>query len=264
MRVPTSFPIDPNLGNPSNTTQVNTSSNLHTPTRQQPHLPSFQHHYDTRPQQSNTSTTTTTTTTNPGTDLRTTAAQYNSYPQDYHQQHQTPQTDYSGYDTSFGTEDQGTPNQLLQQHQQQPTSSTAPATDPESQEIRRLAFAALTESVENLANRTRAEENGTNGEKARQMFGMSWLMRNCEVSNGATPRNRVYARYVSLCATERLKPLNPASFGKLVRAVYPDIKTRRLGVRGQSKYHYCGIKLRDDDPNAPTPDISGEVDESIP
>ena len=94
------------------------------------------------------------------------------------------------------------------------------------------------------------------------MFGMSWLMRNCEVSAGATPRNRVYARYVSLCASERLKPLNPASFGKLVRAVYPDIKTRRLGVRGQSKYHYCGIKLRDDDPNAPTPDISGEVDET--
>ena len=96
------------------------------------------------------------------------------------------------------------------------------------------------------------------------MFGMSWLMRNCEVSTGATPRNRVYARYVSLCATERLKPLNPASFGKLVRAVYPDIKTRRLGVRGQSKYHYCGIKLRDDDPNAPTPDISGDVEDSIP
>lgn len=95
------------------------------------------------------------------------------------------------------------------------------------------------------------------------MFGMSWLMRNCEVSTGATPRNRVYARYVSLCANERLKPLNPASFGKLVRAVYPDIKTRRLGVRGQSKYHYCGIRLRDDDPNAQTPDIPGEADDSI-
>ena len=118
--------------------------------------------------------------------------------------------------------------------------------------------------MEVLANRTRAEENGPNGEKARQMFGMSWLMRNCEVSAGATPRNRVYARYVSLCAAERLKPLNPASFGKLVRAVYPDIKTRRLGVRGQSKYHYCGIKLRDDDPNASTPDISGDVEEYSP
>ena len=257
MRVPT-FPIDPNLGGPSPTHNNNTTAtaNVHaavglaTPTNQP--LPSFQHHYDTRPQAG-------------GTDPRT---QYNSYPQEYHphttQQHQTPQTDYSGYDTSFGTEDQGTPttNTILQPQQAQQQSSSTPATDPESQEIRRLAFAALAESVEVLANRTRAEENGPNGEKTRQMFGMSWLMRNCEISAGATPRNRVYARYVSLCASERLKPLNPASFGKLVRAVYPDIKTRRLGVRGQSKYHYCGIKLRDDDLNAPTPDISGEIDET--
>jgi RFX DNA-binding domain len=266
MRVPT-FPIDPNLGGPSSTNNqiasttasTNAAAVLSTPTNQP--LPSFQHHhYDTRPQSGGGGSG----------DPRT---QYNSYPQEFHQhttqQHQTPQTDYSGYDTSFGTEDQGTPTTsaaILQQQQQsaghQQTPSTPTATDPESQEIRRLAFAALTESVEVLANRTRAEENGPNGEKARQMFGMSWLMRNCEVSAGATPRNRVYARYVSLCASERLKPLNPASFGKLVRAVYPDIKTRRLGVRGQSKYHYCGIKLRDDDPNAPTPDISGEADET--
>jgi regulatory factor X len=142
-------------------------------------------------------------------------------------------------------------------------SQTSGTVDPESQEIRRLAFAAIAEPIDILANRTRAEENGPNGEKARQMFGMSWLMRNCETSHGATPRNRVYARYVGLCANERLKPLNPASFGKLVRAVYPEIKTRRLGVRGQSKYHYCGIKLRDDDPNAATPDISGDLEDSI-
>jgi RFX DNA-binding domain len=250
------FPIDPNLGRasaaPHNSSSQNAAVGLASSSTQP--LPPFQHSYDTRPQSS-------------GGDPRT---HYNSYPADYHQQHQTPQTDYGGYDTSFGTDDQGTPtsNTVLpaQSQGQQPTSGASaagPNTDPESQEIRRLAFAALAESIEDLANRTRAEENGSNGEKARQMFGMSWLMRNCEVSAGATPRNRVYARYVSLCATERLKPLNPASFGKLVRAVYPDIKTRRLGVRGQSKYHYCGIKLRDDDPNAATPDILADVDDGI-
>jgi regulatory factor X len=222
------------------------SASLSTPPGQA--LPSFQHHYNTRPQSSG--------------DAR---SQYNttpsSFPPDYsHHQNQTPQTDYSSYDTSFATDDQGTPSgvPLLTT-----TPVTAPTTDPESQEIRRLAFAAVAESIDVVANRTRAEENGPNGEKARQIFGMGWLLRNCEVSHGATPRNRVYARYVSLCANERLKPLNPASFGKLVRAVYPEIKTRRLGVRGQSKYHYCGIKLRDDDPNAPTPDISGDVEDSI-
>ena len=124
MRVPT-FPIDPNLGgntpthqNTTSTNSVNSAAGLSTPTNQTG-LPSFQHHYDTRPQSSST-------------DPRA-QQQYNSYnPQEYHQhattqqQHQTPQTDYSGYDTSFGTEDQGTPttNAILQQQQQQPTTST--------------------------------------------------------------------------------------------------------------------------------------------
>jgi hypothetical protein len=247
MRVP-AFPIDPNLGGPSAATGA-AAAGLSTPTTTQP-LPSFQHHYNTRPQS--------------GGDPRThyTSTPNNTFQTDYHHHttpHQTPQTDYSGYDTSFGTEDQGTPSATTGL----PSQSANANADPEAQEIRRLAFASLAEPIETVANRTRSEENGPNGEKVRQMFGMSWLMRNCEVSTGATPRNRVYARYVSLCANERLKPLNPASFGKLVRAVYPDIKTRRLGVRGQSKYHYCGIKLRDDDPNAPTPDISGEVDDNI-
>ncbi|WAR64075.1 hypothetical protein PtB15_16B235 [Puccinia triticina] len=33
-----------------------------------------------------------------------------------------------------------------------------------------------------------------------------------------------------------------ACFGKSVRQSFPNIKTRRLGVRGNSKYHYCGIR----------------------
>lgn len=33
-----------------------------------------------------------------------------------------------------------------------------------------------------------------------------------------------------------------------IRQVFPDIRTRRLGTRGQSKYHYYGIKVRCDSP----------------
>jgi regulatory factor X len=40
--------------------------------------------------------------------------------------------------------------------------------------------------------------------------------------------------------------LNPASFGKLVRVLFPGLKTRRLGVRGESKYHYVNFTLRED------------------
>lgn len=60
------------------------------------------------------------------------------------------------------------------------------------------------------------------------------------------PRNRVYSKYAERCGTERVIPLNPASFGKLVRVIFPGIQTRRLGVRGESKYHYVDLALIND------------------
>ena len=63
------------------------------------------------------------------------------------------------------------------------------------------------------------------------------------------PRGRVYANYASRCATERITVLNPASFGKLVRVLFPGLKTRRLGVRGESKYHYVNFALVEDQPD---------------
>lgn len=47
-------------------------------------------------------------------------------------------------------------------------------------------------------------------------------------------------------------PLNPASFGKLVRVIFPGIQTRRLGVRGESKYHYVDLALEEEQPNMPS------------
>lgn len=65
------------------------------------------------------------------------------------------------------------------------------------------------------------------------------------------PRNRVYSQYATRCGTERVIPLNPASFGKLVRVIFPGIQTRRLGVRGESKYHYVDLALEEEAPNMP-------------
>lgn len=57
--------------------------------------------------------------------------------------------------------------------------------------------------------------------------------------------------------------LNPASFGKLVRVLFPGLKTRRLGVRGESKYHYVNFSLKEDQPelaeaqrNVPAPSFT--------
>lgn len=93
------------------------------------------------------------------------------------------------------------------------------------------------------------------------------LQKNCERvpdASVAVPRNRVYARYVGICANERIKPLNPASFGKLVRLMFPEIKTRRLGVRGQSKYHYCGIRLAGEQSSPKVSQGSGSASGSEP
>ncbi|CAZ81462.1 unnamed protein product [Tuber melanosporum] len=109
-------------------------------------------------------------------------------------------------------------------------------------ELRRLAEENKTVPLDELARRVRNDENTPSAEKTRQVYGLGWYVSPCPL-RVAVPRNRVYARYVGICANERIKPLNPASFGKLVRLMFPEIKTRRLGVRGQSKYHYCGIRL---------------------
>lgn len=70
----------------------------------------------------------------------------------------------------------------------------------------------------------------------------------CTRGKGSVPRGRVYANYASKCATERITVLNPASFGKLVRVLFPGLKTRRLGVRGESKYHYVNFTLTEEQP----------------
>ena len=41
-----------------------------------------------------------------------------------------------------------------------------------------------------------------------------------------------------------IEPVNAASFGKLIRSLFPGLKTRRLGTRGHSKYHYYGIRIK--------------------
>ncbi|ODQ66448.1 hypothetical protein NADFUDRAFT_23243, partial [Nadsonia fulvescens var. elongata DSM 6958] len=135
-------------------------------------------------------------------------------------------------------------------------ASTLRSSQETEDELKRIAHSYMDTSLGTLSERVRESELTPNSERSRQIYGMAWLMRNCEgLTDAAVPRNRIYARYVSICSEYVLKPLNPASFGKLVRMIFPDIKTRRLGVRGQSKYYYCGIRLigEQNNPSGGTP-----------
>lgn len=46
------------------------------------------------------------------------------------------------------------------------------------------------------------------------------------------------------CNEHKLDAVNAASFGKLIRSVFTGLRTRRLGTRGNSKYHYYGIRVK--------------------
>ncbi|KAL2068013.1 hypothetical protein VTL71DRAFT_16111 [Oculimacula yallundae] len=115
-------------------------------------------------------------------------------------------------------------------------------------EMRQLFHANKHRSLPDVATELHGNERGPQSERQRQVFAMLWIDSVCDKGKGSVPRGRVYANYVSRCATERVTVLNPASFGKLVRVLFPGLKTRRLGVRGESKYHYVNFSLKDDQP----------------
>ncbi|XP_045493029.1 MHC class II regulatory factor RFX1 [Colias croceus] len=89
---------------------------------------------------------------------------------------------------------------------------------------------------------------------------VQWLLDHYETAEGVSlPRSTLYAHYLRHCATHRLEPVNAASFGKLIRSVFVGLRTRRLGTRGNSKYHYYGIRAK---PTAPrdSPTFQNKLD----
>ncbi|KAK3499876.1 uncharacterized protein B0T23DRAFT_309304 [Neurospora hispaniola] len=116
-------------------------------------------------------------------------------------------------------------------------------------EMRQLYVANRHRNLQEVAEELHGNERGPHSERTRQVFAMLWISQVCSKGKGSVPRGRVYANYASRCATERITVLNPASFGKLVRVLFPGLKTRRLGVRGESKYHYVNFQLREDQPD---------------
>ena len=74
---------------------------------------------------------------------------------------------------------------------------------------------------------------------------VEWLLENFEPYDGVSlARCTLYAHYLHHCRENQLDAMNAASFGKLIRSIFLGLKTRRLGARGNSKYHYYGIRVK--------------------
>eukprot|EP00118_Oscarella_pearsei_P014782 m.129196 g.129196 ORF g.129196 m.129196 type:complete len:818 (+) comp37969_c1_seq3:796-3249(+) len=87
---------------------------------------------------------------------------------------------------------------------------------------------------------------------------VQWLVDNYETAEGVSlPRSTLYNHYLRHCQSGGLEPVNAASFGKLIRSVFLGLRTRRLGTRGNSKYHYYGIRIK---PSSPLNALTQEDD----
>lgn len=104
----------------------------------------------------------------------------------------------------------------------------------------------LSDASFNIRNAKENRSLHVQRKKQQQLFALASLIKTVRVSeNSVCPRNVVYSRYVEICRKYGVNQICNAAFGKLVKVFYPGIKTRRLGVRGSSRYNYCGIELID-------------------
>lgn len=109
------------------------------------------------------------------------------------------------------------------------------------------AFGRMTISpdhaLEKLAANVRVATTTSASDRAKQIFVQAWLTANyAPYPDGNVPRQGLYFSYRRVCDQYGIPHINTATLGKAIRLCFPTIKTRRLGVRGNSKYHYCGIR----------------------
>ncbi|KAL5507973.1 hypothetical protein ACEPAH_5591 [Sanghuangporus vaninii] len=98
-------------------------------------------------------------------------------------------------------------------------------------------------ALEQLAANVRAATTTSASDRAKQIFVQAWLNANyAPYPDGNVPRQGLYLSYRRVCDQYGIPHINTATLGKAIRLCFPAIKTRRLGVRGNSKYHYCGIR----------------------
>uniref|UniRef100_A0A8B9DJ97 DNA-binding protein RFX8 n=1 Tax=Anser cygnoides TaxID=8845 RepID=A0A8B9DJ97_ANSCY len=72
-----------------------------------------------------------------------------------------------------------------------------------------------------------------------------WIADNFYLCEGCTvPRWLLYEMYIENCSPDAKDQVNSATFGKLIRLVFPGLGTRRLGTRGSARYHYDGIAIK--------------------
>ncbi|XP_074035917.1 uncharacterized protein isoform X2 [Leptinotarsa decemlineata] len=114
--------------------------------------------------------------------------------------------------------------------------------NPLSQVEKFLLFLKLPGEVTNAVDPFRQTLNPL-GSRSEIYRTISWIKTHLEEDpDTSLPKQEVYNDYHNYCVTNTIKPLSQADFGKVMKQVYPKVRARRLGTRGNSRYCYSGLR----------------------
>uniref|UniRef100_A0A8C2K6A7 Regulatory factor X7a n=1 Tax=Cyprinus carpio TaxID=7962 RepID=A0A8C2K6A7_CYPCA len=81
------------------------------------------------------------------------------------------------------------------------------------------------------------EQSSMSSSRTQQLHAFSWIRNHLEEHpETSLPKQEVYDEYKSYCDSLVYHALSAADFGKIMKNVFPNMKARRLGMRGKSKY----------------------------
>lgn len=109
----------------------------------------------------------------------------------------------------------------------------------------------------------KSDQSALSSSRTQQMHAFSWIRNHLEeYPETSLPKQEVYDEYKSFCDNLNYHPLSAADFGKMMKNVFPNMKARRLGMRGKSKYCYSGLRKKPfvHMPSLPTLDIHNTGD----
>ncbi|XP_042343718.1 LOW QUALITY PROTEIN: DNA-binding protein RFX7-like [Plectropomus leopardus] len=91
----------------------------------------------------------------------------------------------------------------------------------------------------------KSDQSALSSSRTQQMHAFNWIRHHLEeYPETSLPKQEVYDEYKSFCDNLNYHPLSAADFGKMMKNVFPNMKARRLGMRGKSKYCYSGLRKR--------------------
>ncbi|TMS05350.1 DNA-binding protein RFX5 [Larimichthys crocea] len=83
----------------------------------------------------------------------------------------------------------------------------------------------------------KSDQSSMSSSRTQQMYAFNWIRNHLEEHpETSLPKQEVYDEYKSYCDNLGYNPLSAADFGKIMKNVFPNMKARRLGMRGKSKY----------------------------